>query len=101
VGRNDLGKSLQSNDSVRVIKLSARKVVSIGIRGGYSEEKFRKNKSALNAWLSENDQYEKMGSAYGVYWNGPFMPGFFKRSEVHIPIRKKNQSNKSNKSKNK
>lgn len=94
VGKKDLGKSLQSNDSVRVIKLPARKVVSIGIRGGYSEEQFSKNKSALNEWLSQNDQFEKVGSAYGVYWNGPFMPGFFKRSEVHIPIRKKNQSNK-------
>ena len=33
--------------------------------------------------------YEKLGKAYGVYWHGPFVPGPFKRSEVHLPIRRK------------
>ena len=91
VGNKDLNKSLQSSDSVKVTKMSARMVLSIGIRGGYSENNFAINKSKLNDWLAKNDKYEKDGSAYGVYWNGPFISGIFKRSEVHIPIRIKNK----------
>jgi len=26
------------------------------------------------------------GDARGIFWNGPFMPGFFKRFEVHLPV---------------
>ena len=40
----------------------------------------------------KNKDFEPAGECYGVYWNGPFIPGFFKRSEVHLPIRKKNSS---------
>lgn len=86
VGKKDLSKNLQSNNSVDVITLSTRKVVSIGIRGGYSKKNFLENKKKLEIWLSENKNFTQNGDAYGVYWNGPFVPGFFKRSEVHIPI---------------
>lgn len=86
VGKKDASKNLQSNNSVDVITLPKRKVISIGIRGGYSKENFFKNKKRLEIWLSKNKQFTKDGVAYGVYWNGPFVPGFFKRSEVHIPI---------------
>ena len=86
VGKKDASKNLQSNNSVDVITLPTRKVVSIGIRGGYSEKNFLENKKKLEIWLSKNKQFTQSGDAYGVYWNGPFVPGFFKRSEVHIPI---------------
>ena len=86
VGKKDAAKNLQPNISVDVITLPKRKVVSIGIRGGYSKENFLKNKERLEIWISKNNQFNQDGDAYGVYWNGPFVPGFFKRSEVHIPI---------------
>ena len=86
VGKKDASKNLQSNNSVDVITLPTRKVVSIGIRGGYSKKNFLENKKKLEIWLSENNNFTQNGDAYGVYWNGPFVPGFFKRSEVHIPI---------------
>ena len=86
VGKKDASKNLQSNNSVDVITLPTRKVVSIGIRGGYSKKNFLENKKKLEIWLSENKKFTQNGDAYGVYWNGPFVPGFFKRSEVHIPI---------------
>ena len=86
VGKKDAAKNLQPNTSVDVITLPKRKVASIGIRGGYSKENFWKNKERLEIWISKNKQFNQDGDAYGVYWNGPFVPGFFKRSEVHIPI---------------
>ena len=86
VGKKDASKNLQSNNSVDVITLPTRKVVSIGIRGGYSKKNFLENKRKLEIWLSENKNFTQNGDAYGVYWNSPFVPGFFKRSEVHIPI---------------
>ena len=86
VGKKDAAKNLQPNISVDVITLPKRKVVSIGIRGGYSKENFLKNKERLEIRISKNKQFNQDGDAYGVYWNGPFVPGFFKRSEDHIPI---------------
>ena len=87
VGKKDMNKNLQSSNSVKVTSMPARMVVSIGIRGGYSEKSFNSNQSKLIEWFAKNKKYEQDGPAYGVYWNGPFVPGFFKRSEVHIPIR--------------
>ena len=87
IGQKDLGKKLISNKSVKVLKVPKQKVVSIGIRGSYTKETFFKNKKALEIWLSKNKNFTQSGEAYGVYWNGPFVPGFFKRSEIHIPIK--------------
>jgi hypothetical protein len=36
--------------------------------------------------LLKNPAYEAIGEARGIFWNGPFIPGFFKRFEVHIPV---------------
>ena len=93
VGKKDRDKNLQSSANVMVTKMPARKVVSIGIRGGYSEKNFISNQSKLIEWFTKNKKYEQNGPAYGVYWNGPFVPGFFKRSEVHIPIRIRKKDN--------
>lgn len=93
VGEKDMNKNLQSSSSVRVTNMPARKVLSIGIRGGYSEKSFISNQSKLMEWFAKNNKYEQDGPAYGVYWNGPFVPGFLKRSEVHIPIRTRKKEN--------
>jgi DNA gyrase inhibitor GyrI len=87
VGNKDKDKLLQSNKSVQVSRIPPKKVLSIGVRGGYSEENFNKKRLKLITWLANNKKFVQDGPAYGVYWNGPFVPGFFKRSEVHIPIR--------------
>ena len=94
VGKKDLEKDFKNSSQVIVRKLPPLKVVTIGIRGSYSEKRFNENLTKLSKWLTENKKYESVGDAYGVYWNGPFVPGPFKRSEIHIPIRlKKTQTN--------
>ena len=89
VGKKDSNKARPDTDQVKVRYLEASTVVAIGIRGPYSEENFRENETALLDWLNQNPSYERNGSAYGVYWNGPFVPGILKRSEIHLPIRPK------------
>ena len=89
ISEKDKDKLYRSTSAVEVKKLSPRVVVAIGIRGSYSEDRFRKNEKKLLSWIAKNEKYEASGNAYAVYWNGPLMPGFLKRSEVHMPIRKK------------
>jgi hypothetical protein len=61
-------------------------VISIGIRGAYSEANFDKAHARLERWLGENKEYVPEGEPYGVFWDAPFSPWFLKRSEVHIPV---------------
>ena len=61
-------------------------------QGKLLRKNFTSNKKKLELWLSKNKNFIQDGEAYGVYWNGPFVPGFFKRSEVHIPVKIKTAS---------
>jgi hypothetical protein len=81
--------TLDATDTVSVHQHPERKVASHGVRGSYSESNFQEAAEALRAWLAENDTYEAAGEPRGVFWNGPFMPGFFKHFEVHLPVRLK------------
>jgi hypothetical protein len=72
-----------------VVEVQERLVVSLGARGGYSEKNFVEVRDKLQDWLSIQPQLEATGPAYGVFWNGPFLPGFLKRFEVHVPVRRK------------
>ena len=87
VGEEDAEKPRPSTSAVTVRELEPMTVVAIGIRGSYCEENFTENKTALLNWLKETPDYEQAGSAYAVYWDGPFIPWFLKRSEIHLPIR--------------
>lgn len=72
---------------VEVLEVPERLVASLGARGGYTEENFAKIRDQLLAWLGQQPKVEVTGPAYGVFWNGPFLPGFMKRFEVHVPVR--------------
>jgi peptide methionine sulfoxide reductase msrA/msrB len=87
VGKEDRQKALKDTDAVEVQPVSERTVAAFGLRGGYSEKNYRDGVRQLEAWLEKQSDYEAAGPAYAVYWNSPFMPGFLKRSEIHIPVR--------------
>jgi hypothetical protein len=76
-------------DGVERKPVTERTVASIGIRGGYSRESFEKNQAKLREWLKAQSGWEAAGEAYAVYWNSPFVIWFLKRSEVHLPVRKR------------
>ncbi len=88
VGTKDKIKALKNQGSVQVVTVPQRTVLSIGIRGAYTESSFIKAKAQLEQWLTNNKEYRQAGEAYAVFWDAPFMPWFLKRSEVHITVDK-------------
>ena len=96
VGGKDANKSRPTTDSVTVKKLEPMQVLAIGIRGSYDEENFRENRDRLIQWINEQTTYEPAGEPYGVYWDGPYIPWFLKRSEIHLPIRLSIQESEKN-----
>ena len=87
IGEDVAVENLEKTDSVKLHRLPERTVASYGARGRYSEKNFIKAAETLRGWLSNNKNYQQSGDARGVFWNGPFIPGIFKRFEVHIPVR--------------
>ena len=86
VGTKDLAKDLKQTDSVKIVVEPERKVLSIGVRGGYSEKNYKEARDQLLDWLAASKEWQKSGAVYAIYWNGPYVPAFIKRFEVHIPV---------------
>lgn len=78
-------EALEHSDTVRVVEVPARRVVSIGGKGAYTEENVNAALARLEQWLGQHG-WAEAGAPYAVYWNGPFTPWFLKRFEVHIPV---------------
>ncbi|MBG30254.1 MAG: hypothetical protein CMI31_09680 [Opitutae bacterium] len=97
VGGKDAAKKITSRDGVAVREMQRITVVSIGIRGSYSKTRFQRYEQKLKVWLMENKEFEAISRPYGVYWNSPMVPGIFKRSEIHVVIRKKDSAGESKK----
>ena len=78
-----------SKGGVKVLEVPERFVASLGYRGSYSRGNFEEARTKLLAWVAEQPGVTPAGDAYAVYWNGPFVPGFLKRAEVHVPVKKR------------
>ena len=86
ISGEDAKRELKSTDQVDVLEMPERTVVSLGIRGSYSQSNFDEAKRKLEQWLARQNQYKATGAARAIYWNGPFTLGLLKRAEVHIPV---------------
>jgi DNA gyrase inhibitor GyrI len=86
IGTEDLKKDLQTRGSVEVITEPELQVISMGVRGGYSADNFERARTQLLDQLSRNNGWKKSGEAYAVFWNGPMVPAFMKKFEVHVPV---------------
>lgn len=80
---------LAAEGAVTLRELPERLVASLTVRGSYTPERLAETEATLREWLALHPDWEIAGEAYAVYWNSPFMPGFLKRSEVHIPVRER------------
>jgi len=83
----DAPAGLTATNGVTVEVLGERRVAAAGARGSYSEENVTQTERELRAWLAKQPGWVEDGPPRAAYWNGPFLPGFFKKYEVHIPVR--------------
>jgi len=83
--RPDRGE-VGSDGAVRVEDLPPRLFASVGVRGGYHTDNFRKGLALLEAWLSANPAWEVAGPARYLGYNGPFVPSFARYGEVQLPV---------------
>jgi hypothetical protein len=88
VGTKDRQRDLRSEGNVSITEVPARLVVSVGERGGYSSANLTAAETKARQWLDQNPQYRALDEPYAVFWNGPYVPGFLKRFEVHIPVQR-------------
>jgi len=85
-GDMDMGEPGRDGD-VEVIDVPPMKVVSIGVKGGYTTQRFAEAKAKLDAWLSERDAaYKPAGPPRYLGYNSPFVPVWMRYGEVQIPI---------------
>ncbi len=82
------GKDLREGDRVSLRTLPERTVAALAVNGAYTPERLRETEATLRVWLAWHKEWEPEGDAYAVYWDPPFLPGFLKKSEVHIPVKR-------------
>lgn len=86
-GRPDLGRA-GKQDSVEVIDVPPKLVVSTGVRGPRTAQSVAEARDRLRAWLEANkEQYSIGGKLRVMAYNSPFVPRNSNYFEVEIPIR--------------
>jgi effector-binding domain-containing protein len=86
VGRKDALKELEDTKAVKVVTEPEQLVMSIGVRGGYSEKNLQSAREKLLKNLNASGDWKMSGDDYVIFWNAPYVPAFMKRFEVHVPI---------------
>ncbi|MEM1369168.1 MAG: heme-binding protein [Cyanobacteria bacterium P01_H01_bin.15] len=74
---------------IEIEDIPAMVVVSIGVKGGYDYEIYLDSLERLQSWLAEHPQYEVTGPPRRLFYDGPFIPDAWKRSDIQIPIKQK------------
>lgn len=81
-----LGKT-GADGIVQVVDLPAQTVLSIAVRGSYSQENFAEGLKKLKAFLAQHEgQYRVVGPPRFLAYNSPFVPWFMKLGEVQLPV---------------
>lgn len=81
----DLGP--EGVDGAVVIEdVPARTFISVGMRGEYTDDRFREGEALLDAWLDANPDYTRDGETRYLGYNGPFTLWFLKYGEVQAPV---------------
>jgi hypothetical protein len=71
---------------IKVESHPAVEVVSIGLRGPYTYTSYQETLERLRDWLAKHPSYVVSGLPRRLFYDSPFIPDPFKRSEVQIPI---------------
>jgi hypothetical protein len=79
-------KTLPNTTTVAVTTEPSRTVISLGKRGGYSQKNYQSALRTLQEELTARPNWKAAGKPYAIFWDGPYIPNFAKKFEVHIPI---------------
>ena len=72
---------------VFVEDVPAMTVLSIGVRGGYTERSFVSALAKLNDWLDHSpEHFRVIGPPRYLAYNSPFVPWFLKFGEVQLRV---------------
>jgi hypothetical protein len=72
---------------VVVEDVPAMTVLSIGVRGAYTEKNFASALAKLDGWLAENpERFHVVGPPRYLAYNSPFVPWFLRFGEVQLPV---------------
>lgn len=87
IGRTRAGGDEGGGSPVEVVDVPALTVVSIGVRGNYSEAHLRKAVAQLDAWLEAHvGEYTRADLPRYLGYNSPFVPWFLRYGEVQLPV---------------
>jgi len=75
-----------ADTGVIVEDVPAATVVSIGVRGSYTDRTFDRGRDRLRDWLADHPEWIAAGPARTLAYNSPFVPGMLKYAEVQIPL---------------
>ncbi|MBN2561017.1 MAG: heme-binding protein [Phycisphaerae bacterium] len=76
-----------ADQRVVVVDVPAMTVLSIGVRGGYTDANFEKAIRKLEAWVQQHaDEVRVVGPPRYMGYNSPFVLGFLKYGEVQLPV---------------
>ncbi len=84
--RNQKVQPQQVAPRVHVEDQPSMTVVSIGFRGAYTFPSYQQQLQQLRAWLKQHPNYTVSGAPRRFFYDSPFVPDAFKRSEVQLPI---------------
>lgn len=79
-------KALPSAPGIRKVALPERTVAALAARGGYGEDKLKAMRKRLADWVASRPELKPTGPAYFVYWHPVYVPSFYRKVEVHIPV---------------
>ncbi len=71
---------------VRLRPIPARRVAAVRYSGRWTEASYQGNRKSLEAWVQKRG-FTLIGDPVWARYNPPFMPSFFRRNEVLLPIK--------------
>lgn len=73
---------------VSVRDVESQRMASLGVRGGYGDERIAGHVATLRAWLAAHaDQWEAIGPVRLLGYNSPFIPAVMRYGEIQVPVR--------------
>ena len=79
---------LEDDGRVRVVDSEPVTMLSIGLRGPYRMSSYAEGLEQLDAWLAEQDEWERVGGPRVLGYHGPMTPASRRWSEVQVPVQR-------------